>query len=231
MRDAVIKSEPLDTQGAVVPQLHQRLRELIVRGDLPPGKRLSETEVARAFSVSRQPVREAFIRLVDDGLIEVRPQRGSYVCKISISRVLDARFMREAVEADIVRLIAGSANNATVQKLRASITAQREAAHDGYAFLALDDRFHMALAEAVDKTDVWRILTVMKIQMDRVRHILSKENTIQRSIEQHSAIVDAIERNDPDAAEAAMRQHLRQILADLDEINSEDARYFDDETQ
>jgi DNA-binding GntR family transcriptional regulator len=87
----------------------------------------------------------------------------------------------------------------------------------------------MALAEAVDKTNVWSILTVMKIHMDRVRQILGRENVFERTIAEHTTIVDAIERKDPDAAEASMRLHLQQILADLADINPDNARYFEDE--
>src|SRR5690554_5571253 len=68
-----------------------------------PGTRISETELAAAYEVSRQPVREAFIKLAEEGLLAVRPQRGTFILRISIPAVLTARFIREAVEADIVR--------------------------------------------------------------------------------------------------------------------------------
>ena len=88
-------------------QVHDWLRHRVLRGELPPGARLSETEIASEIGVSRQPVREAFIRLAGDGLAEIRPQRGTYISKISMSAVLSARLIREAVEGDLARLTAG----------------------------------------------------------------------------------------------------------------------------
>ena len=79
-------------------RLYQALRQAIIRMVLAPGRALSEKEIADTFDVSRQPVREAFIRLSESGLLEVRPQRGTYVVRISEGAVMEARFVREAVE-------------------------------------------------------------------------------------------------------------------------------------
>ncbi len=94
--------ETLETD-AVRQRLFQVLRQSIIQMVLAPGQALSEKEIAETFMVSRQPVREAFIRLSEAGLVEVRPQRGTYVVKISQRAVLEARFVREAVEVAIVK--------------------------------------------------------------------------------------------------------------------------------
>ncbi len=96
----------LDPLQAVSPQLRLRLRSRIIRNDLKPMTRLSEPELATEYGVSRQPVREAFITLANEGLLEIRPQRGTRVKLIDFETVLDGRFVREAVEADIVKKIA-----------------------------------------------------------------------------------------------------------------------------
>src|SRR5690606_12460740 len=95
----------LDSRAAVGPQLYRMLWDRIVRGDLVPGTRLSEVDIAAVYGTSRQPVREAFIKLAEASLIEVRPQRGSYVRRIDPAAVMSAQFVREAVEADIVRRV------------------------------------------------------------------------------------------------------------------------------
>ena len=79
-------------------QLHRILRTAIIRGELVPGQAISEIEMSKRFSISRQPVREAFIKLGEERLIEVMPQRGTYVRKISVKEVLDARHLREIIE-------------------------------------------------------------------------------------------------------------------------------------
>ena len=76
-------------------QLHRILRAAIIRGELSPGQAVSEVEMSRRFKISRQPVREAFIKLGEERLIEVLPQRGTYIRKISVKEVLDARHLRD----------------------------------------------------------------------------------------------------------------------------------------
>src|SRR6516165_2896260 len=97
---------PLEPTSPVRPQIYVGLRQRIIRSEIPPGTALSEAEIARRFSISRQPVREAFIKLADEGVPEVRPQRGTFVRKISKTAVMDARFVREAIEANIAREVA-----------------------------------------------------------------------------------------------------------------------------
>lgn len=77
---------------------HRHLRGAIIRGELHPGQALSESEIAGQYSTSRQPVREGgFIKLAEERLVTIQPQRGAFVVKISVADVLDARFVREAI--------------------------------------------------------------------------------------------------------------------------------------
>lgn len=194
------------------------------------GRKVSETEIARAFSISRQPVREAFIKLADDGLVEIRPQRGTLVRKVHLGSVMDARFVREAVEAEIVKIVARLGDPAIVANLRRQIEAQRSVIDQlPEQFMDLDARFHRSLASAAGKATVLRIVDNVKAQMDRVRFItLMDRSVIEVSIEQHAMVVDAIERGDPEAAEAAMRDHLRQVLKDLPLAAAIKPEFFED---
>jgi DNA-binding GntR family transcriptional regulator len=219
---------PFDTLSPVGPQLYRTLRARIVTGELPPGSRLSESDVAESYTVSRQPAREAFIKLAEEGLLEVRPQRGTFVRKISTRAVMDARFVREAIEADVVKLVAEAAEPGLVKELRRQIRDQRRVEEDPRAFVALDDRFHRTLAEAADKASAWGVLEGLKTQMDRVRQLSTRQFPIRKLIEQHAAVCDAIEKGDVEAAEAAMRHHLRGILKDLPAIAESKPEYFDD---
>lgn len=218
-------SEP----GVPVGQLvHRDLRQRIIRGELAPGTLLSEAEMARSFGSSRQPVREAFIKLAEEGLVEVRPQRGTLVRKISIKRVMDIRFVREAIEANVVHLLASEPEPAIIADLRAQIARQREAAPDAQdVFMALDETFHHTMARAIGKTYAWDVVESVKAQMDRVRYLSFADFPISRLIAQHEAIVDAIETRNPQAAEEAMRIHLREILKDLPNIAAARPELFD----
>lgn len=221
---------PLDrisTAEAAAPQIYRLLRERIVAVRLVPGERLSEAEVAKSLEVSRQPVREAFIKLSEDGLIEIRPQRGTFVRTISRKAVMDARFVREAIEADTVRLVAANPAPALIDALRRQV-AEQEAFDEAdlRGFTAIDERFHQSLAEAIDKPFAWRVVRDVKLQMDRVRNLSLMQFPKDRLTAQHRAIVDAIAMADPDAAERAMRRHLREILTDLPRIAEAHPDYF-----
>jgi DNA-binding GntR family transcriptional regulator len=220
---------PVDVTTAVGPQLMRALRDRIINNDLAPGMRLSEADVAVGFGVSRQPVREAFIKLAEEGLVEVRPQRGTFVRKISTGAVMDARFVREAIEADIVKLVAQDSDTSLVADLTDLVDAQRSVAlNDPRSFIPLDDAFHRTLAEAAGKVNAWRVIEGMKSQMDRVRQLSTLQFPMARLIDQHAAIVRAIAARDPSAAETAMREHLRAILLDLPLIRQGLPEYFDD---
>ncbi|MGY9047129.1 hypothetical protein P775_21230 [Puniceibacterium antarcticum] len=220
--------EDLDRTGQVGPQLLRALRRMIVRNQLPPGARLSEKDVADRFGVSRQPVREAFIKLAEEGLLEVRPQRGTFVLKISIDAVLDARFVREAVEADIVKLCAAHPTAGLVEELRAQIVTQSRLADDGgTAFVPLDDLFHRTLAEAAGRPNAWAVIEGMKSQLDRVRQLSATGMNLTHLIGHHQAITDAIAAGDPEQADHAMRTHLQLILAELPTIKAEYPQFFE----
>jgi DNA-binding GntR family transcriptional regulator len=208
---AVEQSEP------VGPQVYRALRERIICGRLEPGGLISEAEIARAFSISRQPVREAFIKLAEEGLVEIRPQRGTLVRRINIASAMDARFVREAVEADIVKIVAERRDPRVIASLYAQIEAQREAARQKVeGFMQLDEDFHRTLADAADKAHVWSIVNNVKAQMDRLRQLsFIMISAAERAVEQHHAIVDAVAKGDVPSADAAMRTHLRQIMTDL----------------
>ena len=218
----------LDQLKAVSPQLRIVLRSRIIRNDLRPMSRLSEPELAKEYGVSRQPVREAFITLMNEGLVEVRPQRGTYVRKIDYNAVLNARFVREAVEADIVRKLAGEDNSDLVEDLRAQLTLQKDVAKGSpEKFMELDERFHMTLAQGAGFAKSWDFLEGIKSQMDRVRFITFEEFPIAKLIDQHEQIVDFIEQKTVTNAEGAMRGHLREILNSLPRVQELYPDYFE----
>lgn len=226
--------KPIDTyelkerSAPVTPQIHRVLREQIVFGTHSPGTRLTETTIARSFGVSRQPVREAFIKLADEGLLEVLPQRGTFVCKISLDAVLDARFLREAIEADIVKLVAEKAEQAVLNELNALLEAQKAIATDAVGeFVHLDDSFHRTLAEAAGKRSAWRVIEGLKTQMDRVRHLRTTHFPAAKLVSQHSAIVTAVAKGDPSGAERAMRKHLQEIFLFIPKIREAFPEYFE----
>lgn len=224
----------LDQEEAITPQVVRALRDAIVRIELPPGAVISEADIARRFGVSRQPVREAFIKLQDAGLLSIRPQRATRVQRISVSEVVNARFVREAVEAAVAREAAEARPPGLAAHLHALIEAQERAAEseDGPLFLRLDEAFHRALAQGIGRDFAWTALEGIKAQMDRVRFLsFSGATPLPDLIRQHRAILDGVAAGDPARAEAAMRRHLREILASLPRIAEAHPDYFEAEPE
>lgn len=217
--------------GRMGGRVFDAVKQAIVQLRFRPGNLLSEADVARQLGVSRQPVREAFIKLAEIGLVEVKPQRGTFVNLISIRQVQNVRFVREAIEVAIVRKAAHEASTARIEQLRRLLEAQLSAgrAADNVEFLRLDEAFHQELAHAAGTDYAWRVLENLKAQMDRVRYLSMPDATpFAVLVGQHEAIVDALARHSADDAEAAMRVHLSEILTSLPRLAQAHPELFTD---
>lgn len=223
-----IIASDLDPASAISPQVYTLLRNAIIQNKFAPGDRISESEIARACAVSRQPVREAFIKLSGEGLLAILPQRGTIITKISYTDVLDARFLREAIEADVVAILTSAPDPAVIRELRAQLRAQRDVdATDPKAFIGMDEQFHRTLAEAAGKRGTWKQIEGLKSQMDRVRFLSLVHFPVQKLIAQHETLVDRIEAGNLDSANVAIRRHLREVLVDLPQIRAANPDFFD----
>lgn len=221
----------LRLKDPIAPQLVAALRQGIAEMKLRPGEALSEKDIAARFGISRQPVREAFIKLSEAGLVEIRPSRGTFVMKISVREVADARFVREAIEADIARDAARLARPSDIARLRALLAGQRAAAaeNDYWRFNESDEDFHRAIADIVGCDYAWRVVESARFQTDRVRYLsLPEASPIPLLIAQHGAIIDSMEAGDAAGTEQAMRRHLREILRALPQIAASNPDLFGD---
>ncbi len=197
------------------------LRQAIVQQKFRPGHLLSEAEMAKKIGVSRQPVREAFIKLADIGLVEIRPQRGTLVTLISSKEMENARFLREVIEVAIVRKLALVVKDEDVQRLREMVHELETIRQTGDVtrILESDEAFHVRMAELADCAYAWRILENLKTNIDRVRYLtMLAGGTVEKIVSQHHAIVDALATRSPDLSEAAMRIHMADIIYSLPSI-------------
>ncbi|MCD6728327.1 MAG: GntR family transcriptional regulator [Solirubrobacteraceae bacterium] len=212
-------------------QVYVALSEAIVRSELEPGRQLSENELASQLGVSRTPVREALARLREDRLVEVIPQIGTFVSRISDEAVGDAQFIREALECAAVRRAAELATEDDVRILEENLEAQQRAvdAVDDEAINALDNAFHQTLCELSRHPMVWAISQRAKGHLNRVRRLsLLRPEYLGGMLDEHRSILTAVERHDPDAAELALRYHLRMVLSELPAIRATHPDYFEE---
>jgi len=201
--------------------VYLRLREQILSLELLPGAALSEQEMAAAFQVSRTPVRESFVRLAQEGLVQVLPQRGTFVSLIDAEHALEARFMREHLECAVVRLACETASPERDAALEENLSAQLSAleARDEKRTFELDEAFHRTIFASCRKLNTWMLLQQAKTHLDRTRHLtLSPDRDWRHLYTQHREIAEAIRQQDADRAERAMRTHLQLTVTDLDEL-------------
>ena len=222
----------LNPNESVNLQIYHALRQSIVNCTLLPGEAISDKEISELFSVSRQPVRDAFIKLVGAGLIQVLPQRGTFVMKISPKRVLNGRFIREAVEVAVVTKAAEQISDEALVQLTANIEQQKIAAarNDTAAFLVLDEEFHTSISRSIDCIEAWELIEDIKAHMDRVRYLsLGDITPLQMLIAQHAAILAGLRAHDPKQTEEAMRAHLREINLSFGPIRDRNPDWFEAE--
>jgi len=205
------------------------LRDDIVTMVLKPGDVISESDIAGRYGVSRQPVREAFIRLAQQGLLLIRPKRATVVKKISPEGVRQSRFIRESIEVEIIRRVAAQAGDEAVAVLNALIREQEEAAQadDTRRFHPLDELFHRSLARLAGVEYAWQLIDDHKMQLDRVRYLTLGLSSKQRAVSEHKTIVAAVARGDMAEAEAAMRDHLSRAEVLLAQTISDFPDYFE----
>ena len=189
-------------------QIYRILRRDIVHCLIAPGTPLSEKEVSVRFDVSRQPVREAFIKLAENGLIQIRPQRGSYVNKISLSQVRNGCFVRQAIECAVARRAAAQITDSQCYQLEQNLNQQRIA----------------------DCQLAWDTIENIKATIDRVRYMsLDHVSPPEMLLRQHLDIFAALEKHDADAVEKAMTQHLQEIGESVLLIRQENSDWFSEE--
>ncbi|MHA1564981.1 MAG: GntR family transcriptional regulator [Alphaproteobacteria bacterium] len=206
------------------------LRDRIVRGELTPGTRLSENEIALELGVSRTPVREAFIQLREQSLLRILPQRGSFVAPINLGQVEDSYFLRETVEFRTVGIAAENCTPEHADQLRSIIDRQRTLLEDGSdsAFVKADDAMHRYFVEMCGRPSIWKVVSAAKVQIDRLRCLNAQDQaTRERIVSDHQRIVQAVIGNEVDAAVAAMQHHLRNIHRNIERLAKEYPGYMD----
>ena len=211
-------------------RIHSDLRAELVSLRRRPGEAISEAEIALAYGVSRTPVREAILKLSDEGLVEIFPQSGILVSRIPLAALPEAIIIRKALEETTARLAAERATSSQILSLRSILERQREAntAKDNDAFHHADEAFHATIAEVAKYPGIWRLIQQVKIHVDRYRRLtLPQSGRMAQVIDEHEAILTAIEAHDPPRAGTAMERHLERLLADISATQNINPEFFD----
>jgi len=205
------------------------LREEIISLTLPPGTPLLRPALQERFGLSSTPIRDALLRLQEEGLVEIFPQHTTIVSLIDVESARQAQFLRRALETEIARVLSEAADAALVSELRSVIDQQEWAAkrNDLVRFWDLDLAFHAAMYRAAGIPDLWATVRRHNGQIDRLRHLhLPVEGKTRQVIDDHAAIASAIEKGNATRAQECVREHLSKSIAFSPIMRQRHPRYF-----
>jgi GntR family transcriptional regulator, rspAB operon transcriptional repressor len=202
----------------------------IVNLNLVPGTLMSEKDIAEKMSVSRTPVREAFIKLSKEGLVNIYPQKGTFVSKIDLSIVEEERFLRESIEFAVMELFIKMHTDESIDRLYRNLERQKRALKEGdyIKFIEYDDQFHAIIYDETKKRKCYGIIQSFCGHYRRIRFLsmsmtgVSEDNAIQ-----HEGIIKAVESNDLEKANAVLKKHLKKLVIEEDEICENYPDYFE----
>jgi len=207
----VLAAVEVDRSIPAPEQVYRALRDAIVSLRIEPGSPLSEGEAASACAVSRTPIREAFSRLVDDQLLDVFPNLGTFVSLIDPGLVAEASLMRRLLEGEAAARAAATRSPALVVEMRAALAdhATAVAIDDAERAYDCDARFHRAMFLGQRLGQMWASVSRARTQLERVHHLMASQNgALSDALVKHRAILSAIESGEPETARSAMAVHI-----------------------
>ena len=213
-----------DFDGSLTNRVYLTLKEAILSIAFGPGEILRKHEICAALGVSRSPVSEALARLAVEGLVDIVPQAGTFVARFSMAEIREGAFIREAIELAAVERVAQAADRATLDALRRNLRVQEALAADGDGpgFYRLDRELHALILDATGFRRLAQVAETAWLHVDRARQlILPIPGRIAATLAEHKAILAAVEARDPEAARAATRHHLRQLVGHLEPLERE----------
>jgi DNA-binding GntR family transcriptional regulator len=215
--------------GSIQDSIYNSLRKNIINLSLAPGTGISEKEVALRYQVSRTPVREAFIHLAKEGLVQVIPQKETQVSLIDFARVEQEFFIRQNLEMAVLEPFIAKSGPEHFAAMEQLIEAQSAASGDGdiIKFVDRDDDFHHIFFEAAGETLSWNVLQDISGHYHRVRLLTLKLRGIASVImEQHRKILAALKTKDIANARALLKEHINKLSSEEKLLRQEFPQFF-----
>lgn len=208
------KGNDLLSPHSVADLAYERIRSLVLNGEIAPGTRLGQVELAESFGVSRTPVREALRRLAGEGLVDFHSQRGFRVADLGLDAVMRRLEVRSIVEPGIARLAAKRRTEENINQLQGSITREQRA-RSGIAAHDASRDFHLALVRATQNEELVRVLESLWL-VEVGRRLLSRRTAVSdwqaEDIEEHRAIAAAVAEGRSEDARCLTEKHVSGAL-------------------
>lgn len=209
--------------------IHLRLRNEIISMSRLPGEPVHEKDIAQEFGVSRTPVREALLRLSEEGLVDIIAKSGTTVSRIPVNELPEAILTRKAIEQMTVCMAAEFAVKSDILTMHAIVERQTEAliSEDANGFHQEDEALHHAIMAAAGYPGIWGFVEDIKVQLDRFRRLtLPQAHRMERALAEHVELVAAIDARNQEAAATVMGNHLDWLGTSLAEIQDINPDYF-----
>jgi len=200
------------------------IRKRIIAGEMKPGHRLKEKELCQLFGLSRTPVREALVRLQQEGFVEEAEGKKFKVSEITLKSILELHEIRELMEGHAVKRVAKNRTRAQVDELR-ELTKRMEQAlgvRDPDLFFEADLEFHAKLIRFCGNRALQDLAVQLTEKIQRVRFLtLYVHRRLEETIDEHSKILDGIEAQDPRSAQKALNTHLQNVKKGVEKLFAE----------
>lgn len=217
--------------GSAAGRVYAGLRERIILLDLLPDTVLSRTDIAKDYSVSQSPVREAIRKLEQEGLVVSFPQSKTLVTKINVDHARETQFLRLSLELEVTKTLIHLQDPDLLRPSSRILRMQKMAGEDRdiSEFSALDRLFHLSFFQAAGVASLWHMISGRSGHIDRLRTLnLPDPGKISAVLKSHEGILSAIVKHDSQEVEAQTREHLSGTLASLPTIMRTYPEYFDE---
>jgi DNA-binding GntR family transcriptional regulator len=221
----------LDTYKPLRELVFESLREAIIAGQLRPGERMMEIQMAEEMGVSRTPVREAIRKLELEGLVVMVPRKGAYVAGLSLKDMTDVFEIRRALEGLAAELAAERISDDELEEMERYLIkiAKDIESGDVHKVVETDTDFHSLLYKSSRNSRLSQIISNLREQIQRFRTTsLSSPGRMKSALEEHRKIVEAIATRDGELARKITQEHIENAENSLMEIIQKDPQYGGD---
>lgn len=208
---------------------YRTIRNKILNLELTPGTSISMQDMSEQLDVSRTPVREAFIRLQGENLLDISPQKPSVVSRIDLKIVDQECFFREALEVENMRLFITQISDEAIGKMRENFEKQKEAVknHKYELYQELDNKFHLYPFYSTEQELAASMLTLMNGHYDRIRMLIRRSQEISNDIiGEHERLLESIVEKDVDKTIMLLRCHIQAYRSVIDKMMQKWPDYF-----
>jgi len=216
--------------GSLSSRVYLSLKDAILSLRYQPGQIMRKRDICQQLGISRSPVSEAVTRLAADGLVDVVPQAGTFVARFSMAEIREGAFLREALELAAVERVATTITDEQIKLLKRNLRVQQALVDDLdiKGFYECDTEMHNLILGFTNYRRLAAMAETSWLQVNRARQlVLPHPKRIADTLAEHNAIVAALEAHDPQAAREATKDHLQQLLLNLEVLERDRPNLFD----